>query len=65
MTAILLSGLIAGVDDEPHDVTRPRQVPHTTRWKVYQNVVCWINYKNIFKTEDEHFGKHVPILCHP
>ena len=29
--------------DEPHDVTKPRQVPYRTRWKVNQDAVYWIN----------------------
>ena len=33
-------------EDEPYDVTKPRQVPYRTRWKVYQNAVCWINLRS-------------------
>ena len=31
--------------EELSDATEPRNVPNRTRWKVYQNVVCWINLK--------------------
>ena len=31
--------------DEPCDLTKPRQVPHRTRWKTDQNAVYWIYLK--------------------
>ena len=30
-------------EDQPYDVTKPRQVPDRTRWKVHWNAVYWIN----------------------
>ena len=33
-------------EGEPCDVIKPRQVPCRTRWKVYQNALCWINLKS-------------------
>ena len=30
-------------EDEPYDVTGPREVPCRTTWTVYQNAVFWIN----------------------
>ena len=60
--SVLRAGFIAGGKDtkegrqtvfftavdpmNERDVTKPRQVPCRTRWKVYQNAVCWINLKS-------------------
>ena len=32
--------------DESYDVNGPREVLYRTKWKFYQNAVCWITLKN-------------------
>ena len=39
-------------EGEPFDVTKPRQVPCRTRWKVYQNALCWINLKSHYSVTE-------------
>ena len=37
----------------------PREKPHRTKWKVYQNAVYWINLKS--PQDRELVGKHIPV----
>ena len=33
-------------EEKYHDVTKPRKVQCKTKWKVFQDAVCWINLRN-------------------
>ena len=33
-------------EDEPLDVRKPRKVLYRTKWKVFQDALCWINLRN-------------------
>ena len=34
-------------EDDLFDVVKPRKVPYKTKWKVFQDAVCWINLKSV------------------
>ena len=33
-------------EDEPLDARKPRKVLYRTKWKVFQDALCWINLRN-------------------